>query len=362
MKIFGYEIKLTKNAVQSRGGRVVSIDFFEPKRARMAFSQGDILYALRMISDRLANAVFSFDKMNEGITCGAIVAWLQANRLQIVNRLFYDGYFILSIQESENAYTFVDEIYSRIIREYGVAKVQLKDNEVIITSETFESTGHSDAWFLRDKLRFLDSVNSSDFNLIENYGAMGIVSPESDNSVAGAEFQPSEIEELQESYKKHYGITVGKWSLMFVPRPTKYTPITLPIAQLQLSEKRLYCLKAIFAALSIPKELSVYFDNSTFENRKQAELDFYSNVVSAWAKVLSVVGMAIYNNIRKRTNYLLPNELYYDFKGVLALQEELLKEKQTAREELEFWQKVRVSEPEKAELANKRIDDLLESL
>lgn len=363
MKFFGTEIKIVRNAHRNSGGRVLKIDYYQPKRVQLTFSDGDVLYALKKITDRLSNAVFSFEKLdNLSPTTNSIKAWLQANRLQIVNRLFYDGYFILAIDTEKNEYCFIDNIYNRIIREQGLAKVVLRDCEIIITSETFESTGHSDAYFLRDKLRFFDAVNSSDFNLIENYGAMGIVSPEADNSVAGAEFTEQDIQELQDSYQKHYGITIGKWSLMFVPRPTKYTPIQLPISQLQLSEKRLYCLKALFEALNIPKELSTYFDNSTFENRKQAELDFYSNAVSKWAKVFCSVGMAIYDNIRKREPYLLPNELYFDFKGVLVLQEELLKEKQAAREELTFWQTIRATEPDKKALADKRIDDLLENL
>lgn len=363
MKIFGAEIKVIRNARQNNGGRVLKIDYYQPKRVQLTFSNGDILYALKKITDRLSNAVFSFEKLdNLSPTTNSIKGWLQANRLQIINRLFYDGYFVLSIDPNANEYLFVDNIYNRVIKEQGIAKVMLRECEVIITSETFESTGHSDAYFLRDKLRFFDAINSSDFNLIENYGAMGIVSPEADNSVAGAEFTEQDIAELQDKYQKHYGITLGKWSLMFVPRPTKYTPIQLPISQLQLSEKRLYCLKALFEALNIPKELSTYFDNSTFENRKQAELDFYSNAVSAWARVLVKVGMSIYENIRKRTDYLVPNELYYDFKGVLVLQEEQLKEKQAAREELAFWQTIRTTEPSQRELADKRIDDLLENL
>lgn len=362
MNLFGYDIRVQKNAQRRREGRFFHVDFYAPTREVLNFSKSDVLAATRKISDRLSNVVYSFEKSDDlSHICKAIKNWLAENRLQIVQRLFWDGYFIVRIDENE-CYTFVDDIFSRVQKSNGVVNFFCNDNEVAITSETFEATGYGDAYFLKDKLRFLDSINSSDFNLIENYGAMGIVSPESDNSVAGAEFTNDDIEDLQARYKKHYGITVGKWSLMFVPKPTKYSPITLPISQLQLSEKRLYCIKALYEALGIPKELSVYFDNSTFENRNQAELDMYSNTVSKWAKMNCKIGMAIYNNIRKRETYLLPNDLYFDFKGVLALQEQQLKEKQAAREELTFWKELKASAPEYAEVATQRIDDLVENL
>lgn len=362
MNVFGYDIRLVRNSDKKKK-RNVSIGFYSPMRERLVFSQSDVLMAMKMISSRLSNVVYSFDKLDElSPTCKCIKKWLYDNRLQLVQRLFNDGYFILRIDEKRNSYTFVDDLQGRITKQQNIANVSLFDNEIVITSETFEASGKSDFDFLKDKLRFLDSINSSDFNLIENYGAMGIVSPESDNSVAGAEFTEEDIKDLQGRYKEHYGITVGKWSLMFVPRPSKYSKIDLPIAQLQLSEKRLYCLKAIFSAFGIPKELSVYFENTTFENRNQAELDMYSNTISAWARIFCNTGMAIYNNIQKRESFLLPNDLYFDIKGVLAIQESQQKEKQNAREELKFWLELKGTMPEYAEIARQRIDDLVENL
>ena len=100
---------------------------------------------------------------------------------------------------------------------------------------------------------FLDVINSSDLNLIQNYGAMGIVSPEVDNDVNGTTWGKSDVKEMQDEYRDSYGITLGKWSLMFVPRPVKYSKIDLPIAALQLEVKRNYALKAIYAIFGIPQ-------------------------------------------------------------------------------------------------------------
>ena len=61
--------------------------------------------------------------------------------------------------------------------------------------------GQTDLQFLEDKIKYLNTVNSSDYNLIENYGAMGMVTPESDG-VMGQELDDEAIEVLQEKYRK----------------------------------------------------------------------------------------------------------------------------------------------------------------
>ena len=55
----------------------------------------------------------------------------------------------------------------------GVITFDLKEDEVLITSDTFEATGHSDSFYAKNKCSFLDVINSSDLNLIQNYGAYG---------------------------------------------------------------------------------------------------------------------------------------------------------------------------------------------
>lgn len=362
MRLFGYDILVRRDVkrLDRKHNRVFSLDYFMPQRERLVFSQSELLDCQKKISDRLANAVFSFEKSDDlSLKCKEIKDFLQDNRLQLIQRIFTDGYVIINTE----SLCFVKTQDRQINRTFnGSLSIELRCDEVAYASETFEATGFGDFYFLRDKLRFLDSVNSSDFNLIENYGAMGIVSPESDNSVTGAEFNKEDIKEMQEEYKKSYGITVGKWSLMFVPRPTRYTPIQLPVAALQLTDKRLQSLKSLYEAFGIPKELSVYFENTTYANREQAELDMYGNTVSKWAKVFCKIGMLIYNNIASRVDYLLPNDLYFDFRGVPALQKAILAEKDAARAEYDFWRKIKIEQPQHADVAEQRISDIIDNL
>lgn len=357
MRLFGYNIPLThRDKLQRKRTHNETVSYFAPGNQIFDFAESEILDCEKMISNRLSNVEY-YQKYNS-LKGDEIFNFIQENRLQLIRRLFTDGYVIVNTRTLE----FVDGVCRQVYRSYdGKIAFQLLEDEVLQVSETFEATGLSDFCFLKDKIRFLNIVNSSDMNLIENYGAMGIVSPESDNSVAGAEFSESDIKDLQERYAKHYGITLGKWSLMFVPRPTKYSPISLPIAQLKLEEKRLYLLKAIYAAFGIPKELSVYFENSKYANRREAELDFYSSTITMWADLFTRLIKSIYNNIRTRKEKLTQNEFWYDFVGVFALQEAMIEERERAKDDIQFWRDV-ATDPEYADTAKERINNILESL
>ena len=356
MRSFNYDITF-KRTEKRKGTSFFSVDYYNTRKERLLFSQSEILDCQKQITDRLGNVSF-FSKVEYAET-KKIFDFLQDNRLQIVKRLFYDGYIVIDAKKLE----FADLTGRTISHTYGDRlQIPLEDTECAYVSETFESTGLSDYHFLKDKIRFLDAVNSSDFNLIENYGAMGIVSPETDGSMAGAEFTEDDVKDLQERYQKHYGISVGKWSLMFVPRPTKYSPIQLPIAALQLSEKRKYAIQCIYSALGIPKEIGVYFDNSTYENRRQAELDFYNGTISKWANTFVKIAEVIYQKDMELYSEYLKNEFWFRFVDVAVLQEANKLQKETATIEIDFWEGIISKYPEYAETAKKNIKDLIESL
>lgn len=354
MNIFGYQVKVAKS---SSSKKRVAVDFFAPKKDRLVFSQSDLLDVQKMITDRLEKVEFS--AKIDFLATKNIFDFLNSNKLQIVRRIFFDGYVVINTQTME----FVDMSARNFTKTYdGKMYFELFEGEIIYTSETFEACGKTDYEFLKDKLLFLDTVNSSDFNLIENYGAMGIISPETDNSGMAATFDDPEIEAMQKKYQESYGVKFGKWHLWFVPKPTRYSKIDLPIAQLQLSDKRLYCLRALYSAFGIPKELSVYFDNSKYANLNEAEVMIYTSVITKWANVMLDIANKIYSELRKTQPFLMANDFWFDFVGVLALQEKQKQEKENAKLDFEFWQKIKMTYPEHTETANSRIETLIENL
>lgn len=354
MKILGRNIIITKNTRQSSGVSFFrGINNFGGETINFAIS--DLHDCFKKISDRLGNAVFN--AKIDFLTTKQIFDFLLQNRLQIINRLFSDGYIIFDCEsldfcKRQISFKSIEKLY-----------FDLQPNEIVFVSETMQATGLTDCFFLKDKVDFLNVINSSDFNLIKNYGAMGIISPEQGaDKINESIFTDAEITDMQDRYSKSYGITFGKWSLMFVPKSLKYSKIDLPISQLQLSDKRLFALQTIFSYLGIPKEISVYFENSKYANRNEAELDFYSNTISTYAKILIEIANKIYGNKRTREPYLLVNEFWFDFIGVLALQENKLKEKESAQKEFDFWTNVKINAPIFSKIADDRIKTIIENL
>ena len=142
--------------------------------------------------------------------------------------------------------------------------------------------------------------------------------------------------------------------------PVKFTPIQLPIKELEITTKRKDTVGEILQFLNIPKELHALFDSATYANRKEAELDIYGNKIAATAEMMLDLIRRVYERLRAaQPNIYLPNEFWFDIVNVPALQEAQGKEREAAREELKFWQEMKSAMPEKIDYINERIEDLL---
>lgn len=363
MRLFGLDIRRVGKESPGQPKRKkfpAAVQYYEPSGVPLYdFARSEILDALRMISTRLSNLRWS-----TGVPFMAakkLVAFLSSDYLELVRRLFYDGYLVVGCDPVPHLVDIRKRSAQRGME--GLYMIPLEEGEVMLPSPTFKATGHSDEWFLRDKLHFLNTINNSDLNLIENYGAMGILSPEMDSSVAGAFFDEKEVEELHDHYRKTYGLKLGRWQVMITPRPVRWNAIELPIAALQLNQKRLYTLQAIYSALGIPKELSAYFENAKYENRNAAELDFYSSTIKGYAVLFTELLGKLWQETAARSAVLPRHlEFWFDFEGVLAMAEKKRETEASAREMYLFWQNVRDTDPENAETARLRIKDLIENL
>jgi len=364
MRLFGYDIKKHVPGEEKKKKKYLPppavIQYYEPTSVPFYdFARSEILDALRMISSRLSNLRWSAEV--PFMAAQKLITFLSEDYLELVRRLFYDGYLVIATRPQLHLVSIQNRPAHRDAG--GVFIISLEDGEVFLPSFTFRATGHSDEWYLRDKLHFLNTINNSDLNLIENYGAMGMLSPEVDNSVAGAFFSEDDIKEMHERYRETYGVKLGRWQVMITPRPTRWNAIELPIAALQLSEKRLYTLQAIYTALGIPKELSTYFENAKYENRNAAELDFYSSTIQSYGVLFTKLLKQLWRCLA-RDNSTLPStmEFWFDFEGVPAMAEKKRELETSAREMYLFWQQVRDTDPENAETARLRIKDIIENL
>lgn len=317
------------------------------------FAYADVTAILRMITDRLRNCEWQSDKEYEVLE--AMFAFLKANRLEILQKFFYEGFVRI-------------DVTNPFIPCFDGQRDRDRDNDedvVTVLDDIYRTTGKTMAEILDPHISLLDTINNSDLNLLKNYGAMGLLSPENSQHADGY-LDDEQMKGIQEEYRRQYGITFGRWGMLITRNPVKFQPIQLPIAALQLVEKRRIATSSILQFLNVPKELHVLFESAKYANRNEAELDMYGNCVSSWAEKYSEIASRCYDRIRRTDKngigYAADNDIWFDFAGVPALQEAQYTEKQKAREEMAMWREMLAAMPEKADYINTRIDDLIESL
>jgi hypothetical protein len=337
---------------------VAGIDWLEwgGTRGVRPFAECDLMSAEKMITDRMAHVVYHSEI--EFQTIDALFRLITENRLFILRQF---------MEEGRVGFDISDPFRPWVVGMQGCEdrRYDPRDCEVVwIVDDVYKAAGKTRLQFLRSHLDMLDTVNDSDLNLIYNYGAMGILSPENSARTDGY-LDDEGREEIQKEYHKRYGVRFGRWAMLITKQPVKFQRIDLPIKELELNDKRKAAMASVLQFMNIPKELHAYFDNATYANRNEAELDMYTNCVSAWAALFTESAHRCYEQIRinsKKIQYPAKNDFWFDIVGVPALQEAQQKEKEKAREELKMWRELRTEMPEKSELIDKRINDLIESL
>lgn len=353
MRIFGWNIEFYNP--RRHAPVIYGVDHFATgDRVCRPFAAADIQAVLMMITNRMRNVVYQSDP--EFIVVGELFKFLSKNALAILLKFFYDGEVVLDIS---NPYKprFIEDVEHR-------KEVNERDL-VVVLDEVYKTTCKTRAQVLAPQIELLNVVNDSDLNLIMNYGAMGILSPENSARTDGY-LDDDQVAEIQKDYREKYGVRFGRWALLITRNPVKFQRIDLPIKELELNEKRKMALADILQYMNVPKELHAFFDSAKYTNRNEAELDMYGNTVTAWAWVFVEIARRCYERIRlndrEGVGYPAAIEMWFDIVGVPALQEAQQKEKEKAREELKMWQELKAQMPEKADEINQRIEAIIENL
>jgi hypothetical protein len=153
-------------------------------------------------------------------------------------------------------------------------------------------------------------------NLLENNGAMGILSNDAvDKTVGSIPMIDNEAkEQLQEDFRG-YGHQNGQNPMIITSLPLKWQAMSLPIRDLMLSEIKEEDTLAIAERLGFPKDLLNASANSTYENAKQAAIDLYQNTIIPMADHIYEQETA---DLLNGTNY----EIVGNYEHVAALQED----------------------------------------
>lgn len=356
-RLFGYNFEFYN--VRRHAPVISGIDHLAwPDRDCRPFAYCDLLSAVKMITDRMRNADFNAAVDGTTVEFAAtekLAEFMKDNRLRVIMSLFNEGAVTIDVRDPYEPRFLGDEELGRDYDGGGI---------VTVLDDVYRSTGKTMRETLRPHLDMLNTVNDSDLNLIMNYGAMGILSPENSQHSDGVISEKGK-EELQDEYQRRYGVRFGRWAVLITRQPVKFQRIDLPIKELELNEKRKSEMASVLQFLNIPKELHAMFESAKYANRNEAELDMYSNCVAAWCQKFCEIEDKCYTEIRKTDNvvgYPAGVDFYFDFAGVYALQAAQYEEKVKAREELAMWRELRAEMPEKADVIDKRIDDLIESL
>lgn len=353
MRIFGWNIEFYNP--RKHAPLVYGIDHLSiGDRVCRPFATADIQGILMMISNRMCNVVYQSD--SKYMILDEVFRFLHDNAFGILLKFFYDGEVVLDVS---------DPFCPRFI-EHVERRNEMSENQIVrVLDDVYRTTGKTRAQILKPQIEMLSTVNDSDLNLIMNYGAMGILSPENSAHTDGY-FDDDQVAEMQKDYREKYGVRFGRWALLITRRPAKFQRIDLPIKELELNEKRKVALAEILQYMNVPKELHAMFDSVKYANRNEAELDMYSNTVTAWAWVFVEIARRCYECIRltgkNDIEYPAAIEIWFDIVGVAALQEAQTKEREKVREELNAWIELRAQVPEKADEINQRITNLIENL
>lgn len=352
MKIRNFFSRLT-GKVATRRER---IDLFSKSWIKHGdFATAEIYTIFELINARLKNA--EFQAKTKFIATQQIFDFVIENQKALLINLFKHGFLIINSDD----FTIRNDAY--MSRMNDAIEIELAENEVFIPSETFGFSGQSDYQVLKNKIDYLNTVSNSDWALIENYGAMGIISPEGKGVTGDSlSFDPDDRKRLQDDYDRHFGLKFGKWKLIISNSSIKFQRIHLPIKELELLEKKKQAILEICAYMNFPKELHPYFESSKYKNLEEAEVQCYTNCIQSNAKILIKVIESIYVSKRKSEKALRENEFWFDFNNVYSLENAKHQQVLRIEKELEFWQKIKETEPHKLAVAQERIDNLIENL
>ena len=360
--LFGYTFEFYRPVVHRGDG---SIDLSGcPSRDILPFAEGELKSVLMMITNRMANAEWhaqegdpTQDEGGELLAVTDLFGMVERYSLLIVSNLFSLGYCDF------DAYTLLPVgVETWRLRDIPEEWRGAKDRIVRVYDDVYINTGKTRAMLLRPALSMLDTVNNADLNLIDNYGAMGVLSPE-DSSHSDGVIDEEEKKNIQDEYSRVHGVKFGKWAMMITRRAVKYQPIELPIKALELGDKRKAAVASILQALDIPKELHALFESAKFLNMVEAERSMYSSCVTHWCDVMVRVMTDVYNRHRLHSAVRLPdNEFWYDFVGVPALQEAQAEEAKRTRDTVDYLLELLDKWPDKSEYIEKRINDLIDTI
>jgi phage portal protein BeeE len=149
----------------------------------------------------------------------------------------------------------------------------------------FGFSGKSEVQTLMDSASNLMAIQESRGQIIKHRGMTGFISPEPGNDITGAQLTLKDEKTkngILSGIKKLYGTLRGQSQIALLEAPVKWTPVTVDIQKLRLTENEKAEFDKCCDLLGVPRE--IFDGKSTFDNQAEAKKKLYTDRVIPWVK------------------------------------------------------------------------------
>ena len=255
---------------------------------RRKFSDVFLWMLLSKIFHGLHNVAFYHtDKVHDGkqgIRLQRLIDFITENADALIYYYYRYGYIIIC-----PVFNRKGEVAKWYIPDYGKVRKN-KDGEpcdtegkpykIVYYSQVYRFERRSDFDVVRENLNAIDTYAGSDIYLTETLGAFGILCGKN------MPIQHKDKEDFFERLKRKVGIGRDRMQIIPFNSEVDFKQVNLPIKDLDLSGKVKEQLQIVSGYFGIPYDLLPLAGNSTYDNQKQAIINFYSSCISPLAEVL----------------------------------------------------------------------------
>jgi len=201
--------------------------------------------------------------------------------------------WLLEIEYKETGLYLTDKnINRKVYLKWNDSKILLNSEDLILFTDTTNLFNQETylplprIYTKQYSLTLLISILEAETTLIQNKGALGIISSDQQAQGISIPLSKDQKSDLQAQWSQ-YGLSRDKWQMMFTNAGIKYTPLVFDAGQLQLKEGYLNAIKDLCDGLHYPFILTAHSDQSTYNNRKEATKDLYQEAIIPDAKSIA---------------------------------------------------------------------------
>lgn len=159
------------------------------------------------------------------------------------------------------------------------------------------------------------SAAEADITLIQNKGAIGILSNKAQDDAGHQPMEESEKEAIQQQFSK-YGLTRSQWQMIITNANIDYTPMAFNVRDLMLHETYAKGIKDLCDAFGYPYELLSHSERKNLSNVNSFDKILYQNTIIPEGNDIAMQ-MEMGLGLNKLSTPLIIN---FDYSHIQALQ------------------------------------------